>query len=185
MRACTRDQARLKSAVPRKEQKSKRQSRQDRLNNLYALITFSLVLELPSNNYGKPSLVIRAKPRPAGGGRSPAGDRPGRWRRKNVAGAALGRNEQHLSPQAVMTEAARCISSPSLQAALCRSGSCPLGPRRSEPCPPAAAGVAREANLQPTERSASHYQEFQHEHSPKHRGQNLIRVVVCSTFRGN
>ena len=64
--------------------------------------------------------------------------------------------------------------SPSLQAALCQLGSCQLGPCRSEPCPPAPAGVAREANLQPTERSASHYQEFQHdEHSPYHEGQKL------------
>src|SRR6266446_4000986 len=52
---------------------------------------------------------------------------------------------------------------------------------RASPYPPAPAGVAREANLQPTERSASH---FQHQHSPYHEGQNLIRVVVCSTLPG-
>ena len=59
-----------------------------RLNDLYALIAFSLVLELPSNNYGKSSLVSGAKLRPGGGGRSQAGDRPERWRRKNEAGRA-------------------------------------------------------------------------------------------------
>ena len=63
--------------------------------------------------------------------------------------------------------------SPSLRAALCQRGSCQLGPCRSEPCPPAPAGVAREANLQPTERSPGHYQEFQHEHSPYSRGTKL------------
>ena len=172
--ALTTNSARLINAVPQKEQE------RVWLNDLYALITFSLVLELPSNNYGKSSLVIRGQAATKSEAVAEAkwAINRGRWRRKNAASAALGRNEQHLSPQAVMTEAARCVSSPSLQAALCRSGPCPLGPCRSEPYPPAPAGVAREANLQPTERSASHYQEFQHEHSPYHEGQNLIRLAL-------
>src|SRR5712675_2019010 len=45
--------------------------------------------------------------------------------------------------------------------------------------------VCSDGGGQHTERGAGHYQEFQHEHSPNHEGQNLIRVVVCSTFPGN
>jgi hypothetical protein len=41
------------------------QSQQDRLNDLYTLIAFSLVLELPSNNYGKSPLIIFTLPESA------------------------------------------------------------------------------------------------------------------------
>jgi hypothetical protein len=41
------------------------QSQQDRLNDLYTLIAFSLVLELPSDNYGKSPLIIFTLPESA------------------------------------------------------------------------------------------------------------------------
>ena len=53
--------ARLKSVVHVTEG----QSQQDRLNDLYTLIAFSLVLELPSNNYGKSPLIIFTLPESA------------------------------------------------------------------------------------------------------------------------